>query len=236
MIQQAGEQNVAVADSSETPAPPALENAVVDDLSVCVSDRVIAKAKETIRRLIPGADEIIVAEKAAKFIEIAVDEWAQWIANTDRDTRIDDMIVGRLSDLYADIIEVVPAQDEIVKMFSLKPNLAKQVSALFTQSPKRKFRRRVLVALRDVIATEIEGTEASFKIEINKILAETLKQEEEALHKSDSAFQYRKSGKPIFAGASIMRVLFDERESGEKLVAHLDGQISALDAEPTIDE
>ena len=236
MIQQAEEQNVAVADSPEPNSPPAPDNTVVDALNICVSDGVAEKAKETIRHLMPGADDITVAEKAARLIELAVTEWAQWIANDDRDSRIDDMVVGRLSDLYAEIIEVVPSQDEIARLFCLKPNQARQVSALFTQSPRPKFRKRVLVALRDKISAAIEDSEGSFNIEINKNLDEALKQEEEALHEADTSYQHRKSGKALFGGSSIINVVFDESESGEKLVAHLDKQIAKLDAEPTTEE
>jgi hypothetical protein len=236
MIQQSEDQDVVAAGSPETPAPPTPDNTVVDDLSVCISDGVIAKAKETIRRLMPDSGEIIVAEKAAKLIELAVTEWAQWIANDDRDSRIDDMIVGRLSNLYAEIIEVVPSQDEIARLFCLKPNQARQVSALFTQSPTPQFRRRVLVAMRDKISAAITDIEDSFSIEINKNLDEALKQEEEALHKNDTTYKHRQSGKALFGGSSIINVVFDDKESGEKLVAHLDGQISALDAEPTTEE
>lgn len=236
MIQRAEEQNVVVANSPEAHPPSASDDNGIDELSVCVSDAVAAKAKDTIRHLMPDADDITVAEKAVKLIELAVTDWAQWIANDDRDSRIDDMVVGRLSDLYAEIIEVVPSQDEIARLFCLKPNQARQVSALFTQSPRPKFRRRVLVALRDTISAAIEDSEGSFNIEINKNLDEALKQEEEALHKDDPSYRHRKSGKALFGGASIINVVFDDCGSGEKLVAHLDEQIAALEAEPMTEE
>lgn len=218
-----------MSESEQTEAPQAQPD--LGPLVIDLPEEMQKALLGAIEKLDPSADAFTAGDKAVLFAKMAIQDWLDWANNRNRETRIDDMTTNRIGDLYAEIIETVPSTSDIAESFSLKPSLAKKVAELFTQAPRPAFRRRTLEALRDALQENLNAAQEPFTIEINKILDQTLKTEEERLHKLDDDFEVRASSKGLFTGSQEVVVRYTKLSSAEKLIAHLCPQIDEAAAQ-----